>query len=60
MPLVLVYIIKVIPWLIWNIFLRLGSGESYQNSSKSKVEVAEVTRNAEVAEGTAILVELDK
>ena len=60
MPLVLVYIIKVIPWLIWNIFLRLGRGESYQNSSKSKVEVAEVTRNAEVAEGTAILVELDK
>ena len=56
---VLVYIIKVIPWLILNIFLRLGSEESYQDSSKSEVEVTEVTKNAEVAEDTAIMVEPD-
>ena len=51
--------IKVIPWLILNIFLRLGSEESYQDSSKSEVEVAEVTKNAEVAEDIAVMVELD-
>ena len=56
---VLVYIIKFIPWLILNIFLRLGSEESYQDSSKSEVEVTEVTKNAEVAEDTAIMVEPD-
>ena len=59
MSLVLVYIIKVIPWLILNIFLRVGSEESYQDSSKSEVEVTEVTKNAEVAEDTAIMVEPD-
>ena len=53
MPLVLVYIIKLIPWLILNIFLRLGSEESYQDSGESEVEVAEA------AEDTAIMVELD-
>ena len=56
---VLIYIIKVIPWLILNIFLRLGSEESYQDSSESEVEVTEVTKNAEVAEDTAIMVEPD-
>ena len=40
-----------------SIFLSLGSKESYQDSSKSEVEVAEVTKNAEVAEITAIMVE---
>ena len=50
---VLVYIIKFIPWLILNIFLRLGSEESYQDSSESEVEVTEVT------EDTAIIVEPD-
>ena len=59
MSLVLVYIIKVIPWLILNIFLRLGSEESYQDSSESEVKVTEVTKNAEVAEDTAIMVEPD-
>ena len=59
MSLVLVYIIKVMPWLILNIFLRLGSEESYQDSSESKVEVTEVTKNAEVPEDTAIMVEPD-
>ena len=59
MSLVLVYIIKVIPWLILNIFLRVGSEESYQDSSKSEVEVTEVTKNAEVAEDAAIMVEAD-
>ena len=59
MSLVLVYIIKVIPWLILNIFLRLGSEESYQNSSEGDVEVAEVTRDAEVAEDNPVMVELD-
>ena len=58
MSLVLVCVIKVIPWLILNIFLRLVSKESYQDSSKSEVEVAEVAENAEVAEDTAIMVEL--
>ena len=56
---VLVYIIKFIPWLNVNIFLRLGSEESYQDSSESEVEVTEVTKNAEVAEDTAIMVEPD-
>ena len=56
---VLVYIIKFIPWLNLNIFLRLGSEESYQDSSESEVEVTEVTKNAEVAEDTAIMVEPD-
>ena len=56
---VLVYIIKFIPWLNLNIFLRLGSEESYQDSSESEVEVIEVTKNAEVAEDTAIMVEPD-
>ena len=50
---VLVYIIKFIPWLILNIFLRLGSKESYQDSSESEVKVTEVV------EGTAIIVEPD-
>ena len=50
---VLVYIIKFIPWLILNIFLRFGSEESYQDSSESEVEVTEV------AEDTAIIVEPD-
>ena len=36
MSLVLVYIIKVIPWLISNIFLRFGTKESYQSSSESE------------------------
>ena len=58
MSLVLVYIIKVIPWLISNIFLRLGTEESYQSSSESEAEVAEVTENAKVAEDTAIMDEL--
>ena len=40
-----------------SIFLSLGSKESYQDSSKSEVEVAEVTKNAEVTEITAIMVE---
>ena len=59
MSLALVYIIKVIPQLILNIFLRFGSKEFYPNSSESKVEVAEVTGNAKVAEDTTIMVELD-
>ena len=59
MSLLLVYIIKVIPWLILNIFPRLGSEESYQDSSKGKAEVAEVTENAEFVEDTAIMVEYD-
>ena len=46
MSLALVYIIKVIPQLILNIFLRFGSKEFYPNSSESKVEVAEVNGNA--------------
>ena len=40
-----------------SIFLSLGNKESYQDSNKSEVEVAEVTKNAEVAEVTAIMVE---
>ena len=40
-------------------FLRLGSKESYQDSSESKVKFAEFTENAEVAEDTAIMVEPD-
>ena len=55
----MVYIIKVIPWLILDIFLRPGSEESYQDSSECEVEVTQVTKNAEVAEDTAIMVEPD-
>ena len=40
-----------------SIFLSLGNKKSYQDSNKSEVEVAEVTKNAEVAEVTAIMVE---
>ena len=40
-----------------SIFLSLGNKESYQDSNKSEVEVAEVTKNAEVAEVTAIMVQ---
>ena len=44
----------------FSIFLRLGGEKSYQDSSESEVEVAKVTKNAEVAEDTAIMVEVDK
>ena len=53
MSLVLVYIVKALLWLIVNIFLRRRSEEPYQDSSVSEVKVAEV------AEETAIMVELD-
>ena len=53
MSLVLVYIVKALLWLIINIFLRRRSEEPYQDSSVSEVKVAEV------AEETAIMVELD-
>ena len=40
-------------------FLRLGSKESYQDSSESEVKFAGFAENAEVTEDTAIMVELD-
>ena len=59
MSLVLLCMVKVIPWFILNIFLRLGSKESYQNSSKSEVEVVEVTRNAKVTKNAVIINGID-
>ena len=44
--------------IIWNIFLVIGSKEFYQNTRESEVKVTKVNTNPEVAEDTAIMVEL--